>query len=122
MKAPCQTVVWYLLPAVGAQLARELARRKLPQNEIAKRLGITPASVSQYIKGTRGSEVTLGAKSLAAVRRLADEVAKGKAEEKPTINAVCGICRIAWGERVLCGHHAKKGTCASCADGKLRCG
>lgn len=121
MKAPCQTVVWYLLPAIGAELARELVRRKMPQNEIAKRLGITPAAVSHYVKGTRGSEIKLGKKSLSEVGRLADKIEKGKAGEADMIKASCGICRIAWGERVLCSHHISKGTCASCADGKLRC-
>lgn len=122
MKAPCQTVVWYLLPAVGVELALELSRRGMPQKEIAKRLGITPASVSQYVTGKRGVEVKLGKKSLAEVKKLADQVEKGKADDKAIMRAVCGICRIAWAERVLCGIHAKKKTCAGCSDGKVRCG
>ena len=121
MKAPCQAVVWYLLPAVGAELARELGGRGMPQKEIAKRLGITPAAVSHYVKGKRGADVKLGKKSLAEVRRLADEVQEGKADEAKMIRAMCGICKIAWGERVLCGHHAKMGTCGTCADGRARC-
>ena len=121
MKAPCQVVVWYLLPAVGAELARELGGRGMPQKEIAKRLGVTPAAVSQYLKGKRGSEAKLGKKSLAEVKKLADDVQKGKADEARMITAVCGICKIAWKERTLCGLHAKKGTCASCSDGKSRC-
>ncbi len=121
MKAPCQTVVWYLLPAVGAELARELSASGMPQKEIAKRLGVTPAAVSHYLKGSRGSEVKLGKKSLAEVRRLAGEVREGKADDAKMLLAVCGICRIAWGERVLCAHHARAGSCAACADGKMRC-
>jgi len=121
MRAPCQVVVWYLLPAVGAELARELGKRGMPQKEIAKRLGITPASVSHYMKGKRGADVKLGKKSLAEVKKLADEVEEGSADDARMVLAVCGICRIAWGERVLCGHHARKGTCASCYDGKMRC-
>ena len=121
MRAPCQAVVWYLLPAVGAELARELGGRGMQQKEIAKRLGITPASVSQYINGTRGSEVKLGKGSLAAVKRLAGEVETGKADEAKMIRAVCGICRIAWRERTLCGHHARMHTCSTCSDGRMRC-
>ena len=121
MKAPCQVVVWYLLPAVGAELARELGKRGMPQKEMAKRLGITPAAVSQYLKGSRGSEVKLGRKSLTAVRRLADRLEKGRADERAVMRAVCGICKIAWAERTLCGIHARKGTCAQCSDGKVRC-
>ncbi len=121
MKAPCQAVVWYLLPAIGAELARELGRRKMPQKEIAKRLGITPAAISQYLKGSRGAEVKLGTRSLAEVKKLAREVEAGKAGETEMIRTVCGICRIAWAERTLCGHHMKMHTCATCPDGKMRC-
>ncbi|VVC71937.1 Helix-turn-helix [uncultured archaeon] len=120
MRAPCQTVVWYLLPAVGAELARELSGKGLPQKEVAKRLGITPAAVSQYLKGSRGSEVKLGKKTLAEIRKLAVELERGGGERDAT-RAMCGICRIAWSERVLCGIHAEKKTCASCSDGKTRC-
>lgn len=121
MKAPCHAVVWYLIPAIGAELARELSRRKMPQKEIAKRLGITPAAVSQYMKGSRGCEVKLGKRGLAEVHKLADELGRGKADERRVTRAVCGICRIAWAERTLCGIHARKGTCAECSDGKVRC-
>lgn len=110
-----------MLPAVGAELARELVGRGMPQKEIAKRLGITPAAVSQYVTGKRGADVKLGKRSLAEVHRLADEVQEGKADEAKMIRAMCGICRIAWDERVLCSRHVEMGTCVTCSDGRMRC-
>jgi len=125
MKAPCHAVVWYLLPTIGAELARQLAKRGMPQKEIAKRLGVTPAAVSQYMKGARGAEVKLGRESLEGICKLADEVEKGKADEARVILSVCGICRTAWRERVLCVHYRDMGgggpICAVCKDGKVRC-
>ena len=125
MKTPCQAVVWYLLPSIGAELARELAKRGMPQKEIAMKLGITPAAVSQYIKGVRGAEVKLGGDSLKEIHKLADKLENGSADEAKVILSVCDICRIAWRERVLCEHQKMIGkgspACARCSDGKARC-
>jgi len=113
MQAPCSVVVWYLLPAMGAELARELAKLGLSQKEIAVRLGITPAAVSLYVSGKRGREVKLSPRVLAEVRTLAKEMAGGKmsGEVTPTVCKICGLARR---EKTLCKLHAKAGASESC--------
>ena len=113
MHAPCSVVVWYLLPAMGAELARELARLGLSQKEISIRLGITPAAVSLYVSGKRGREVKLSPRVLTEVRSLARDLAGGKTSGEAT-GTVCKICGIARSEKALCKLHTARGASSSC--------
>ena len=48
MKPSCEVVVKYVLPVFRAMVAKELiVKYKLSQNEVAQKLGITQAAVSQ---------------------------------------------------------------------------
>lgn len=123
MDSPCKAVVWYLLPAVGAELSRELSAKGMPQKEIAARLSITPSAVSQYLKEKRGMEVRLGEKSAREIRRLAEDIFSGKAGKPEVTAAVCGICHTARAERVLCGAHQRDTgdlKCGFCCTGKAK--
>ncbi|MDN5358520.1 MAG: uncharacterized protein PWP76_363 [Candidatus Diapherotrites archaeon] len=53
-KTPCEVIFWQILPAVRRELARELVKRGLKQREVAEMLGLTPAALTQYLKGKRG--------------------------------------------------------------------
>jgi len=54
MKTPCELVVGKIMPALRASVVRELHKKyHMKQSEIAKKLGITQASVSQYLSSTR---------------------------------------------------------------------
>ena len=53
---PCEKAVWYHLPQIRADLAIELVKTGMTQSEAAKKLGVTPAAVSQYIHKKRGQQ------------------------------------------------------------------
>jgi len=122
MNPPCIAAVWYLIPAVSAGLAKRLAKEGLSQSQIAAKLGITRAAVSQYISGKRGTELTLGKKSKKALDTLAKKLAKpgsGANDDAVLSLAMCEICAIARKEKVLCGLHRKAGADKGC---KICCG
>ena len=119
MNPPCIAAVWYLIPAVSASLAKQLAKEGLSQSEIASKLGITRAAVSQYISGKRGTELKLGRKSKKALDALAKKLAASKADDAGLSLAMCEICAIARKEKVLCGLHRKSGADKAC---KICCG
>jgi predicted transcriptional regulator len=76
MKTPCELVVGKILPVLRASVVKELSGRyHMKQCEIAKKLGITQASVSQYLSSTRagGTKVT---DSLPKIKSYADDIAK----------------------------------------------
>jgi predicted transcriptional regulator len=53
---PCENAVWYHLPQIRADLAIELVKTGMTQSQAAKKLGVTPAAVSQYIHKKRGMQ------------------------------------------------------------------
>jgi len=121
MNPPCIAAVWYLIPAVSASLAKKLAKEGLSQSQIAAKLGITRAAVSQYISGKRGIELKLGHKSKKALEKLAKKLAAAKSDsgDAELSLSMCGICAIARKEKVLCGLHRKSGADKGC---KICCG
>jgi len=90
MKAPCENVVWYVLPAIRSELAKELAKA-MSQKEISEILGITQAAVSQYISNKRGSKIELSDDVRAAIADLADDITGGSADGP--MRGMCEICR-----------------------------
>ena len=56
MKIPCELIVWYVLPSIRRELAKELVEKHhLTQAEVARRFGVTDAAISQYLKSKRGT-------------------------------------------------------------------
>jgi predicted transcriptional regulator len=56
MKIPCELIVWYVLPSIRRELARELVdKHDFSQAEVARRFGVTDAAISQYLKAKRGT-------------------------------------------------------------------
>jgi len=90
MKVPCENVVWYVLPTIRSELAKELAKA-MSQKEISEILGITQAAVSQYVSNKRGSKIELQDDALAAIADLADDIARVGAGD-PT-QRICEICK-----------------------------
>ena len=92
MKTPCELVVSKIMPALRASVVKELSHKyHMKQADIARKLGITQASVSQYLSSTRaaGSKMT---DSFPRIRTYASEIAR-------RINA--GEDRYEWSS-VLC--------------------
>ena len=71
MRHPQEIEVWYIMPAIRKELCRVLlTKHKLTQKEIAKRLNITGAAVSQYKKDKRGQHVNLPEGVLSEINQL----------------------------------------------------
>jgi len=76
MKTPCELVVGRILPTLRASVVRELSGKyRMKQSEIAKKLGITQASVSQYLSATRGGSTKM-LEDFPQIMKYADEIAK----------------------------------------------
>ncbi len=90
---PCEKAVWYNLPQIRADLAIELVKTGMTQSQAAKKLGVTPAAVSQYIHKKRGMQLQ---KSMDYRKEI--EVAVQKICEEASSNdlhqIVCNCCRL----------------------------
>lgn len=89
MRSPCEITIWYVLPRIRSELAKELANLGLPQKEIAKRLGITQPAVSQYLREKRGRGIEFKENVMLAIRKLAKDLADDVID-----NLIFGVCEI----------------------------
>ncbi len=57
MEYPQEVEVWYILPAIRRSFALEMKKLGLKQKDIALKLNITEAAISQYMNSKRAKEV-----------------------------------------------------------------
>jgi predicted transcriptional regulator len=82
MISPYEIVSKSALPALRAMVARRLQDEyHMTQQQVATRLGVTQASISNYARKTRGMMVNLESDS--TVSRAADEIAKELSRDEP---------------------------------------
>lgn len=82
MISPYEIVAKSALPALRAMVARRLQENyHMTQQQVAKRLGVTQASVSNYARRTRGMMVNLESDS--TVAKAADKIAQELSIDSP---------------------------------------
>ncbi|HII98243.1 MAG TPA: helix-turn-helix domain-containing protein [Methanoregula sp.] len=91
MEAPCQKIVWEVLPAIKAAIAAELIRQGISQAEASRMLSMAPSAVSQYLSGKRGYRIEFKDEVKRSIEELArDLIAK---KEVNLVGRTCDICR-----------------------------
>jgi predicted transcriptional regulator len=91
MEAPCQKVVWEVLPAIKAAIAAELVRQGSSQVETSRMLDMAPSAISQYLSGKRGYRIEFEDEMKASIELLARDLI----DKKPVnlVQRTCDICR-----------------------------
>ena len=101
MKVPCELIVWYVLPAIRREFARVLVKEfNLTQREAAKKLGVTEAAVSQYLKSKRGKDMKFNQEIIDEIEKSAKEILESK-KDSLTIEKTCSVCSLIRDYRVL---------------------
>ena len=121
MKSPCELVVWYVLPSIRAEITKDLIEMGLSQREVSRRLGMTEAAVSQYLKGKRGERIEFKGQVKEAIRRLAQDIAK-KENFEDQIFRICRICAKIKAEKTLCLSHKEQALVPDGCDACMRMG
>ncbi|PKL70030.1 MAG: transcriptional regulator [Methanomicrobiales archaeon HGW-Methanomicrobiales-1] len=91
MEAPCQKIVWNVLPAIRAAIAVELVRGGTSQVEAARMLEMAPSAVSQYLSGKRGYRIEFEDDAKKSIVLLAQDLIDRK--EVNVMEQICRICR-----------------------------
>lgn len=105
MKSPCELIVWYLLPAIRSELAKQIKKERFTQKDIAKKLGITPAAVSQYMSEKRGQDIEFPGNIKEMITALAKRIVDEDLSEFLIMEEVCLICLEARKSGILCKIH-----------------
>ena len=93
MKPPCEIVVWYVIPAIRSELAKELLKLGMKQKDVSEIMDITQPAVSQYITDKRGSGIKLDDNVKEMISSFARELSEGKATKVDLIPRTCKICK-----------------------------
>ncbi|HMK54517.1 MAG TPA: transcriptional regulator [Methanobacteriaceae archaeon] len=108
MRPPCEIVVWYVIPTIRSELAKELLSLGMKQKEISKILDITQPAVSQYISDKRGHGIKFNENTMELIKDLARGLADGTLTQRDLIPRTCDICRKVKTEEILCQLHKEK--------------
>ncbi|MGI6008640.1 MAG: transcriptional regulator [Methanomethylophilus sp.] len=95
MKTPCEIVVWYVLPTIRREIAKEMVGTyHMRQSDVGRIFGVTDAAISQYLKNKRGGSELIEKSEY--YPGFLDEVRKSAkliVEEKSDMSAeMCRIC------------------------------
>lgn len=101
MKPPCEIVVWYVIPAIRSELAKDLLSLGMKQKDVSELMDITQPAVSQYITDKRGSGIKLTESVKEMIKDFATQLYNGDAKKADIINRTCSICKKIETEDVL---------------------
>ena len=108
MRPPCEIVVWYVIPSIRSELAKELLNLGMKQKEISELLDITQPAVSQYISDKRGHGIKFNKDIQESIKEFAIDLKDGKLNQSGIISRICDLCRKIKTEDVLCQLHKEK--------------
>jgi predicted transcriptional regulator len=108
MRPPCEIVVWYVIPSIRSELAKELLNLGMKQKEISELLDITQPAVSQYISDKRGHGIKFNDDVQELIREFAMDLKDGKLNQSGIISRICDLCRKIKTEYVVCQLHKEK--------------
>ncbi len=122
VRPPCEIVVWYVIPSIRSELAKELLNLGMKQKEISDLLDITQPAVSQYISDKRGHGIDFDEHTMSMIRKLARDLKEGKIKQSEMIPRICDICKNVKAEEIVCQLHKEKdnipGSCNACLGSK----
>ncbi len=107
---PQEIITWYLLPAIRRDIAKNMIKNGMSQRQVARRLGMTDAAISQYINGKRAYDVKLEP----SVKRMISNSAKRIMKSSDVIGEVNSICDFCRDKLVLCRLHKSHGAPRKC--------
>jgi predicted transcriptional regulator len=122
VRPPCEIVVWYVVPSMRSELAKELLKLGMKQKEISELLDITQPAVSQYISDKRGHGIKFDEKTQSMIRIFAKDLMEQKLDQGDIIRRMCEICKNVKAEEIVCQLHKEKDkipqSCSACMGSK----
>lgn len=102
---PCEIAVKSLIPAMRAQVAKELTQtHKMKQDEVASLLGISQTAISKYISNVRGQafKIDQTEKIQEMLSDIALEVATERISGPRLTLRFCQVCKTARQNGLMC--------------------
>jgi len=113
MKPPCMIVVKHILPAIRVLVMKEFIEKyNMRKVDASMKMELTPAAITQYIKGERGAsflnEILQSAETMKKVSKLAETLVRNDTSIEGVIDQLCGVCIAIRSEEMLCKLHQEE--------------
>lgn len=110
MKPYCMTVVKYVLPAIRVLVMNELIEEYgLRKIDVANKMSVSPAAITQYLKGGRGSHFIKEISENIEVKNNISEISRAIARDEYSIDIIidklCEICKSLRMDGMICELH-----------------
>ena len=92
MKLPCEEAIWYILPRIRADIAKELIDSGLSQKEVSNKLGLTQSAISQYLHKKRGGKKKMPAGYNMMIKNASKILQETKSEDEVK-KILCKCCK-----------------------------
>jgi len=90
---PCEYMMWNGLPVIRKEIAESIIKNfGLNQKETAKKLGVTPAAVCQYLSKKRGKIKIIDERILKEITISAERIIQD--DGNSVVAETCRICKI----------------------------
>ena len=103
METPQELEVWYIIPTIRRELAIAMKKSGMKQVEIAEKLGVTKASITQYLNNKRASQIKFNDNILSKINISAEKI-KTKIDTMREMQIILNLIRN--GE-TICELHRK---------------
>jgi len=101
---PCEVAVRSVIPAIRAQIAKELEEQGLSQDQVAEILGVSQSAVSKYSRNVRGRAIKVD--DIEEIQPFIDEIViillDGKRQSVELLQLFCQACMAVRRTRVMC--------------------
>lgn len=107
MKVACEFICNTILPLIRALIAKEAVNKfGMKQKDVARKLGLTNAAISQYLKGKRGGKLEKRFKELKPfVYQIAKKMSTEKLDNFEVAKSICKVCIKLRASLTLCKLH-----------------
>lgn len=102
---PQEIEVWYIIPALRRELAKSMVDLGLTQKQVADKIGLTEAAVSQYLSSKRAKEVLFSHAVLAEIAKSAKRLIESK---ENLVSEMVRLTNFAEVKHVMCNLHKKQ--------------
>ena len=92
-RTPCEYMMWNGIPVIRKEIAESMINNfGLNQKETAKKLGVTPAAICQYMSKKRGKIKIIDVQMLEEINTSAKRIIQNNGAS--VISETCRICKI----------------------------
>jgi predicted transcriptional regulator len=101
LRPPCETVVKKSLPILRSLIIKDLIEKyDFSQVEVANKLGMTQAAISQHVSSKRGIKKSTKLEMSSELKKMARQIAKDIAEHKQSdFDVTPHLCDLCLGYR-----------------------